>query len=427
MSDSCNSREESKILLNDILVFLFACWPFFWNLWSVLQLPAEIFGYRIPVYVLLGIIALSMLGNKISINTRMWGWLIFIGVTFIGAGNAWISEYGYDIIVCICGVAFCLLKGERRYNPQIILKSLSVIGMFVSITVIVNSISGLFSNTLLWIYTADAKKIIRTAEQAGGILPHTASAGGFVVSGAAAYALLDKEKKNRVDYWLVLSVYVLALIILKKRAMIVWTAASMTGIHILKYHFNRKILIKIKALIKKIFIAIALVFSAFFVLSKVPFVREQFELLIERFITNDSTQTGRTILYALAFRLIQQSPWLGIGWARYRGFTYGIFGSGIDRTYEVHNVYLQLLCETGIIGLAAFLFAVVSVLIYTCKKYRHICENVSEGGQQDLWYFSLFLQMFFVLYCLSGNPLYDYNFLITYFIGVFLSCRNTEN
>jgi O-antigen ligase len=63
---------------------------------------------------------------------------------------------------------------------------------------------------------------------------------------------------------------------------------------------------------------------------------------------------------------------------------------------EVHNTYLQVLCEQGIIGFIIYIIPVIYCLIYTIKKYR----RTSFKSYIQL---SIGIQLMYVIYGLTGN------------------------
>jgi O-antigen ligase len=76
-----------------------------------------------------------------------------------------------------------------------------------------------------------------------------------------------------------------------------------------------------------------------------------------------------------------------------------------------HNVYLQMLVETGLIGLLSYLFLIVFYSLYT---YRIIKEN---GITTDLLCV-LCTQTIFLAWSMTGNPVWDiypfFLYLLTY-------------
>ena len=130
---------------------------------------------------------------------------------------------------------------------------------------------------------------------------------------------------------------------------------------------------------------------------------------------NDITN-GRTIMYADAIKAWLSSPLVGIGWKRFASV-----GSWLT---TVHNVFLQLLCEVGVIGAMFFVIPIFYTLfcsIDCIKKYRMIRNE----AYYHLCYATAY-QLFFVLYGLTGNPLYDYTYSVPYLISIAISISSAE-
>jgi O-antigen ligase len=73
--------------------------------------------------------------------------------------------------------------------------------------------------------------------------------------------------------------------------------------------------------------------------------------------------TIRVLLWVTAWDLFRAAPFLGVGWGNF----VGLYGSDLSSfssiipsgVFEVHNIYLQLLAETGLVGFVAFFYLVV--------------------------------------------------------------------
>ena len=125
---------------------------------------------------------------------------------------------------------------------------------------------------------------------------------------------------------------------------------------------------------------------------------------------------GREAQRLLALELFKEHSWLGMGWDGYKYYYEGITGYQLN----VHCVYVQLLCEAGIIGsIPFFLFFYVSIKRIIKTILFYIKKANFEIGWKDkaCLAYSLFLQVFFLLYCLTGNPLYDSQMLIPYMLA----------
>lgn len=84
-----------------------------------------------------------------------------------------------------------------------------------------------------------------------------------------------------------------------------------------------------------------------------------------------------------------------------------VFGKGTASAYAInstgiHNVYLQILYDHGLVGIVFYL----GFFIGNFKK-----------AVKNRYYYSMSLQLVFLVYCMSGNPLYDYFFFIPYLLN----------
>ena len=88
---------------------------------------------------------------------------------------------------------------------------------------------------------------------------------------------------------------------------------------------------------------------------------------------------GREAQRLLALELFKEHSWLGMGWDGYKYYYEGITGYQLN----VHCVYVQLLCEAGIIGsIPFFLFFFVSIkriiktILFYIKKANFNIDNI---------------------------------------------------
>lgn len=124
---------------------------------------------------------------------------------------------------------------------------------------------------------------------------------------------------------------------------------------------------------------------------------------------NGDISSGRFGLYKTAWDMFINHPILGNGWG---SFLAAMEGTNIQ---GVHNDYLQLLTENGIVGLCVFLVANFGCLYYTYREFRMIREKQFDGTQEKQWlYYSFSYQIFFLMYALTGLPHYSYEQLTLY-------------
>ena len=72
--------------------------------------------------------------------------------------------------------------------------------------------------------------------------------------------------------------------------------------------------------------------------------------------------------------------------------------------------------EQGIIGFIILIMALIFPILWTGAKIRKTSEDIEMNNLNC--YFSLFVQIFIIIYGFSGNPIYDYNIVITYFLAL---------
>lgn len=142
-------------------------------------------------------------------------------------------------------------------------------------------------------------------------------------------------------------------------------------------------------------------------------IQRIYDAVWQLLISGSIEDAGRNQLYEKAIEYFLGNPFWGIGWANFQK----MFSL---RSTHVHCIYLQLLCETGIIGFTVFLSFFVSRLLATIQKFQRV---IADGcSVESSWIeLSLFIQIYFLLYGITGNPLYDVEETIIYFFGIGIS------
>lgn len=134
----------------------------------------------------------------------------------------------------------------------------------------------------------------------------------------------------------------------------------------------------------------------------------RFQMTMER---GDIT-SGRGELYQECFEMFQSNPLFGTGWGSYTYYTRSTLLSA-------HNVYFQLLAENGIllsIPFFCFIFGNYSHVVKVSSKANIFVQN-NQKAELAMLASALFTQTFFILYCLTGNPLYDFQMFFPYILS----------
>jgi len=124
----------------------------------------------------------------------------------------------------------------------------------------------------------------------------------------------------------------------------------------------------------------------------------------------------RLIQYRDAWAIFLEYPIFGVGWKQFEVLTAGFYPDQFD----VHNLYLQLLVEMGVVGF----FAVITPLAYTYLKTIQAISTKKKvlSSDESLWKkgltFSFFFQSLFFLYSMTESILKDINYIMLYFIVI---------
>lgn len=140
---------------------------------------------------------------------------------------------------------------------------------------------------------------------------------------------------------------------------------------------------------------------------------EVFQTVLGRFVDGGygDITSGRIPMWMLAVDLFKGSPIFGIGWSGYRySYALNLFSgyAGRSEFLNTHNVYLQLLCEVGIVGTLIVTGALYSFMRNALILNKH-CE-VNDSGKRINIAVSVGMGVFFIFYSVTGCCLYDLTF-----------------
>lgn len=245
-----------------------------------------------------------------------------------------------------------------------------------------------------------------------GLTYHYSTMGMYMAVGAiSCAAVMFERRKVSLGRWAVLAMMLLGIFMTGKRGPLVFTVLALGIVYILaeKIHTQKGFLrIMKRVLLLVLFVVLSYVF--------VPQVRS----LVNRFLMNlnnvNKYTSGRVeFMWIYAVQQFIEHLFFGIGW---RGFRYLIPSLAGINANDAHNIYLQVLAETGIVG-AAIVFCFFVYAWYAGYKAMRLQDKFGAltDSQTSTLKVSLSYQTFFLLYGLSGNPLYDEQCFVPYFIS----------
>lgn len=228
---------------------------------------------------------------------------------------------------------------------------------------------------------------------------------GITVSLIRAYINYKDKVKNKI-YWFITFMIAIAMLCNGKRSTVFALVIGFIVVYLM-YEDKKDRFFRI-ILIFAIVIALALAASLY-----VPSLSSFFDrLAMLTSGTEPDVVDSRSNLWGTAYKAFLESPILGKGWRWFR-YNNPIFG-----TRDVHNTYLQLLTENGLLGATPFIvFFVVSYiralrLVLMCKRFK---EKIQNSDVKTIL-FCLFLQTYSLCYMSTTTCFYSGNFTIIYFI-----------
>mgnify|MGYP003304855322 CR=1 FL=1 len=136
-------------------------------------------------------------------------------------------------------------------------------------------------------------------------------------------------------------------------------------------------------------------------LKEVDFLR-RYVMTVEKLLAGQDITSGRTELYAQALELFLEKPVFGIGWGQFANHVTPEFLAehGPD-VANVHNIYLEFLCEVGITGAIFLIVPMFYLLVQTIRQFSRLHD---APGDTESWRLavqlntvSLTVQLFFLL------------------------------
>lgn len=141
---------------------------------------------------------------------------------------------------------------------------------------------------------------------------------------------------------------------------------------------------------------------------------------LEEIIRNILTKGGekielsnREFFWNIAFSMIKENPIFGKGINSYDLY-YNMLAIKKKAFAGAHNSYLQIFAELGLVGFMLFFMPLIKNFIKSIKNIGLSLK--SDLAIQKLLFSSIGIQMIVLYYSLSGNPIYQPQEIITYFL-----------
>lgn len=401
-------------LLSLLILIPFFLWCFTAAGLSVYVYPsvtARVYTLFIPLVATLLIMSGKYLEFKINLNTRELFAILSCLVLFINNQNFAHNNYSVEIAYIIL-IFITIVLSRTKIWMDTFLKIVTLGGLIFSAFTLICYISPSFYEGVIFplFYTGGYNDLLINYQNGyiAGLTNHVSSNGCYLtlLIGISGCTLIT-QKSKRMKWIIIFITTVVSLLLTGKRA---HTIFAIVALFITYWIFNsdRQRTRWVKVLGIGI-IAIVIFFVA------VQFVPEldNFILKFSETAADGDVTKGRSNQSLLALSLFASSPIMGIGWDAYKYYYQNLTGVFLN----VHNVYIQILCESGLIGALVYFTFFTLNIVHCIKVFRVLALNKSRiGNDKDAirLSYSCFMQVFFLLYCLTGNPLYDSQVVFPY-------------
>lgn len=364
-------------------------------------------------------IAMNIKNGKVvyckKIPSYMAMWLIFLPFVLVSYKANTLGS-----LRIICGILISLafmMNVEWIGYSKIILGAFAGINVFFTIFFFI--MPQLYTFVINAYGTIPAGTSVGKAGYRAGITDHYSQNGIYIsifliliVSELlACYFTKEKDQKKQGIFFICCCITLFSLLLTGKRGVLVFSVIAVVFTYLISS--KRKVTNAIKIAVG-ILIALGILQIMSEFVPEIGFVFERFQS-----VGDDGSTAERLAMWGLAINKFAKNPFFGNGFWSFRSFYHEnlaqIFHYNDERFQylNAHNVYLQVLCETGVLGEIIYLSAITLTLRQTIKIVRE-CEQIN-AGLKSAALFSLSMQIFYVIYSFTGNCLYDVVFLFYIF------------
>ncbi|MBR3134850.1 MAG: O-antigen ligase family protein [Clostridia bacterium] len=232
---------------------------------------------------------------------------------------------------------------------------------------------------------------------------------------ATVISRISLEKKINIKTIIPLGIFIIALMLTGKRVLAIIPIVATIAL----------LFVNIKSIKKSRIVTMILIgiILAFFIVRFVPST----QIVIKRFIEDaDDLETfnNRDTMWYYSLKMFNNKPIIGYGINTYRTF---LRNNGVVERLIMngHNMYLQLLGETGIVGSILFFVLFIMALF---KNYKLLKNELIIKNKRcyRLLNFSMYIQILFLIYGITGNNMHTYSQIFTYFFAltIVINCEN---
>lgn len=398
-------RSNMKTELTREIPNSFAAYP------AIISLIIYVFGYQFAypfsstlfLYIAFGCTVVWILFSRgIYFSSQM---LIMALVAVVSAlGTFYTDMPGKGNREAILTVVVCILLIAFAQNSALLEKMKKAIYICSFVVLLGVLFQYLFTdaanNILSLILRSDSyERLIRSYNVDGayaGFSAYTPDAAYFCAAlfGFTMFGWLQTKEpsvKNRVIGLIIILLSVFAVILTSKRGVAIALAVAFILTYMIWKKFSAKAILSTIGLIALCAILIG-VFSE---------QNDAIQLFLQRFDPTDGDiTTGRSEIWKSALDKLTNNIF-GMG----TGASYAVYDTGL------HNIYLQLFYDHGLVGIMVYLLYFIYNLVCAIKRKEAV---------------AIYIQLLMLVYGMSGNPIYSNSFFIVYTIFSVVSAGERE-
>lgn len=335
-------------------------------------------------------------------NSILLLWLLTIIPLIINSFSLKMHQYGFTLLWFTCLLYFLVIEQHRKLNFHAVILFIGVSACIYVVSTILFNLN-INNGLLLQLAGVFRSHIFKGDLKTAGFTSHYSHNGMYIALAVIvwyAYAINKKEKK----YFLLLIASIVSMLFTQKRGPLISLiiAVLLTTLIRMQGSTSKKV--------QRLMIGAVALFSGVYIAS---FLFPSLFSVFDRFSSNDNTLSNRQYLWEYAIEMFNEKPLFGHGWGSYAGSVDLVIDTVDVSSIHAHNIYLQLLSEVGIVGVLLFMIPMIKTFTVCFKLNR---TNSEQDGVEIT--FALCMQIFFFVYGLTGNPLYDKQMIVPYMIAV---------
>lgn len=368
--------------------------------------PEGIANYGLSLLLCMVFMSCLNYSNVRNISKCAYSWVPYIVFTIIGC-----TIFGYFRLTALWIVSLLIVGLSQGYSiaDNLPIKIIINLGLFQVFGELLQLFYPNLYNSIIHFYFGPDFKMFGTGLQ--GFTEQTAILAStlLLLMGALIYYKLDQKRRK----YLVVIAIIVMIFMSGKRSFSAMAIIIPLAVNVLSQKNSSKMLY-----ILSITLLLGTILFSYFVenagqYQNIPGMKKISETFSE-VQSEDDIMNGRELLWATAIVGFQENPIIGIGTGRFMDW------SGLPT--NAHNAYLQVLCEQGLIGFLLFVIPLIICLIKTINISRMLPQGTPADRAIK---YSMFIQLFFIIYAFSGNPTRNEYCFLMYFIaiGIMTDCQ----